>query len=90
MRKKRSILPFGGSVTDGGVDEDGAETGADEGEFLGGVVGSVVGVNGFGDASFVKGLLEAFDEVFCVVAVFFVEGDEVARYEISNRPSQNP
>jgi len=60
---------FGGSVTHGGVDEDGAEAGADLVEFFGGVVGAVVGVDGFGNASFVEGVLEALDEVFGVVCV---------------------
>ena len=38
-------------------------------ELFGGVVGAVVGVDGFGDAAFVEGVLEAFDEVFGVVGV---------------------
>ena len=49
------------------MDEDGAKAIADLGEFFGGVVGAVVGVDGFGDAAFVEGVLEAFDEVFGVV-----------------------
>jgi len=49
------------------VDENGAEASADLGELFGGVVGAVISVDGFGDASFVEGVLEAFDEVFGVV-----------------------
>lgn len=58
---------FCGAVSDGGVDEEGAEAGADEAEFFGGVVGAVVDVYGFGDAAFVEGGLEAVDEVCGVV-----------------------
>ena len=58
---------FCGAVAHGGVDENGAEADADLMEFLGGVVGAVVGVDGLGNAAFVEGVLEAFDEVFGVV-----------------------
>lgn len=60
---------FGSAIAHGGVDEDGAEASADLGELFGGVVGAVVGVDGFGDAAFVEGALEAIDEVFAVVGV---------------------
>ncbi len=58
---------FGGPVSDRCVDEDGAEPGANEAEFLGGVVGAVIDIDGFGDAAFVEGGLEAVDEVDGVV-----------------------
>lgn len=60
---------FGGTIADGGVDEDGAEAGADLAELFGGVVGAVIGVDGLWDASFVEGVLEALDEVLGVVGV---------------------
>lgn len=60
---------FGGSIADGGVDEDGAETGADLVELFGGVVGAVIGIDGFWDAAFEEGVLETLDEVLGVVGV---------------------
>lgn len=60
-------FPFGGSVAHGGVEENGAEAGADLSKLFGFIVASVVGVDGFGDAPFIEGELEAVDEVFGVV-----------------------
>lgn len=60
---------FGGSIPHGGVDEDGAEAGANLGELFGRIVGAVIGVDGFGDAAFEEGVLEATDEVEGVVFV---------------------
>ena len=58
---------LGSSIAHGCVDEDGAEARADEAEFFGGVVGAVVDVDGFGQAAFVEGGLEAFEEARGVV-----------------------
>lgn len=65
--KEALDFSFCRSIPNGCVDEDGAEAGADLVELFGRVVGAVVGVDGFGDAAFVEGILEAFDEVFGVV-----------------------
>jgi hypothetical protein len=65
--KEAFDFAFGGTISDGGVDEDGAEPRADEAKFFGGVVGTVVDVDGFGDAAFVEGGLEAFEEVGGVI-----------------------
>jgi len=63
---------FGGTISNGCVEEDDAEAGADEAEFFGGVVGAVIDVDGFGDAAFVDGGLEAVEEVGGVVGL--IEG----------------
>ena len=63
MRKKRSILPFGRTVSHRRVDEHGAEAHADGGELGRRVVRAVVDINGLGHAALVDGGLEAIDEV---------------------------
>lgn len=69
--KEAFDFAFGGSIAHGGVDEDGAEAGANLGELFGRIVGAVIGVDGFGDAPFEEGVLEATDEVEGVV--FMIE-----------------
>lgn len=58
---------FGGIISNGCVNEDGAESGTDESEFLGYIVGAVIDIDRFGEAAFVKSSLEAVDEVGGVV-----------------------
>jgi len=66
--KEAFYFSFGGSVSHWGVDKNGAESLADVAELFGGVVGAVVGVDGFGDAAFVEGVLEAEDEGLGIVS----------------------
>lgn len=55
------------TVSNGCVEQDDAETCGNEAEFFGGVVGAVIDVDGFGDAAFVDGGLEAVEKVLGVV-----------------------
>lgn len=65
--KEAFDFAFGSAVSDGGVDEDGAEARTDKAKFFGCVVGAVVDVYRFGDSAFVEGGLEAVDKVSGVV-----------------------
>lgn len=50
------------------MDEHGAEPRTDETELFGGVVGAVIDIDGFRDAAFVEGGLEAIKEVGCIIS----------------------
>jgi len=53
---------LGGGVADGGVAEDAADAGADKGDLLAAVDGAVVDEELLGDAAFVEGGADGFDE----------------------------
>ena len=61
--KEAFDFTLGGTVADGGVDENSAEADANLSELGGGVVGAVIDVNGFRHAAFVECGLEAVDEI---------------------------
>ena len=62
-------LAFGGTVSNGSVDQHGAEAGADDAELFGGIVRTVVHIDRLGHSALVERGLEAVDEVGGVVGL---------------------
>ena len=60
--EKSFDFSLGRGIANGGVTQEAADAGADEGDFLGAVDGAVVDEELLGDAAFVEGGAEGFDE----------------------------
>lgn len=71
------------------MDEDGAESGADLSELFGRIIGAVIGIDGFGSAAFVEGVLEAIDEILAVVGMVESSVSDDARGIVNEGDEEN-